>query len=324
MNRRDTQPCAEAPLPDFAAVDRFGDAAWSLILNPESWLGHETPALFLTASGDDVRRVVPESEIAAHFAARVPANEANREQIIGILLDADVKCIAHGLSALLSMTSDDAMRLIPDAIRDVIDGHRVHFDHIGIEIFGELEWYIELFDRVYAALDINVVHEHICPSLQVRAALQYDENLGDVRFGRIFFAHDDNRVNLEIFEVEQHWQFIALRQATLYAHLPNCEPRAHAVSNLSDSATVMFEPVGHVAFRVADTATVNGIQQVLLRESRAAGARRMRPYTDKVVFHPADESHNSKFVVATPLPSGLSVDSNIIEIISYDQEPAVY
>ena len=57
----------------------------------------------------------------------------------------------------------------PDAIRDVIGEHEVHFDHIGIEIFGKLEWYIELFERVYAPLDINVVHEHIFPSMQVQA-----------------------------------------------------------------------------------------------------------------------------------------------------------
>ena len=323
MSRPGTQPRRHVPLPDFAAIDRLADAGWPVVLDPDSWLGHETPAPFRTVSGDSVRRIVPQPAIDAHFAARLPGNGADRERIIDDLLDADVNCIAHGLSALLSMTGDDAMRLVPDAIRDVIGDHEVHFDHIGIEIFGKLEWYIELFERVYAPLDINVVHEHIFPSMQVRDALQYDRNLGDVRIGRIFFAYGDNRVNLEIFEAEQYWQFIALRQATLYAHLANSAQRAQAISSLSVSAGVMLEPVGHVAFRVADAAIVNGIQEVLLREHRSGGAHWMRPYTDKVVFNPADESHNSKFVVATLLQSGLAVDSNIIEIISYDRQPAL-
>lgn len=291
---------------------------WPALLSPSTWLGHVTPDEFLGVCGQDVASVASRSEIEACFAQRRVDETREPLSLVSSLLDADVHCITHALSALLSMSCDDANRLMPPAIREVVGDQSVVFDHIGIEVFGKLEWYIELFDRAYAPLGINVVHEHIFPSVQVRRALEYDPDLGDVRIGRIYFAHGSTQVNLEVFEATQCWRYIALRQASLYAHLNTPVGRADALCAIYEAVQAMPEPVGHVAFRVGSAQTVRDIQEVLLRESRQAGAGSMRPYSKRVFFNPSDGSTNTKFVVSTPLANGASLDSQIVEIVSYE------
>jgi hypothetical protein len=291
-------------------------ADWRTLLNSQSWLGHSTPPEFVNVAGQDVFSVTSMSDVTAYFAERGGSPD---DPLIATLLDADVECISHALSALLSMSTEDVAKLVPDRIRTVIGADGVIFDHIGIEVFGKLEWYIELFDRAYAPLGINVVHEHIFPSVQVRRALQYDEHLGDVRIGRIYFAHGDQKVNLEVFEATQHWQFIARRQASLYAHLSEPDTRPRAFARLADATDDLLEPVGHVAFRVSCAEIVESIQSVLMRGSREDDGTTLRPYVKQVFFNPADGSTNTKFVETTCLPSGLQLDSRIVEIVSYEK-----
>jgi hypothetical protein len=44
----------------------------------------------------------------------------------------------------------------------------------------------------------------------------------------------------------------------------------------------------------------------------------MRPYVQEVFFNPSDGSTNTKFVVSQTLPSGLTLESQIVEILSYE------
>lgn len=302
-------------IPDLPEISELSADDWTLLLSPTQWLGHATPEEFLGISGNDVLDIVPAAEVDACFAEH-QIRRSGDARVRQCLLDADVRCIAHALSALLSLSTDATRELIPEQILTVIGDQPVEFDHIGVEIFGKLEWYIELFDRAYAPLGINVVHEHIFPSVQVRRALAYDESLKDVRIGRIYFAHGDNEVNLEVFEATQSWRYIALRQAALYAHLRKDAKLDGAFSRLLHNADVELEPVGHVAFRVPCAETVEAIQSVLLREQESSDSA-MRPYVQQVFFNPSDGSTNTKFVVSTELASRLSVDSQIIEIVSY-------
>jgi hypothetical protein len=293
--------------------------AWPVLLCPQTWLGHSTPPEFLGVSADDVHGVAPPTAIDACFSERGIIDEADRETLIRCLLNADVACIAHALSALLSMSNQDVEQLVPTSIRAVIGDGGVVFDHIGVEVFGKLEWYIDLFDRIYAPLGINVVHEHIFPSVQVRRALEYDTQLGDVRIGRIYFAHGEHKANLEVFEATQCWKYIALRQAALFAHLAEPDGRADAFAHVAARAGALPEPVGHVAFRVPCAQTVEAIQSVLLNAARHGSAMAMRPYVNQVFFNPADGSTNTKFVMATTLPSGRTLDSQIVEVVSYTE-----
>jgi hypothetical protein len=314
---------AHEPQPRSARTARVPEAArleisdWRILLCPQSWLGHSTPPEFLGVSGQDVLSVASQFAIDACFADRGTVDADDPKALIRCLLDADVECISHALSALLSMSNQDVEQLVPNGIRSVIGDDGVEFDHIGIEVFGKLEWYIELFDRAYAPLGINVVHEHIFPSVQVRRALEYDEHLGDVRIGRIYFAHGEQQVNLEVFEATQCWQYIAQRQASLYAHLTEPAARGTAFAKLNGNSSAALEPVGHVAFRVSCAEIVESIQSVLLQESRQPDTT-MRPYVQHVFFNPADGSTNTKFVTATTLPSGARLDSQIVEIVSYE------
>jgi hypothetical protein len=304
--------------PDVDAIDGLSGLDWVTLLSPRLWLGHETPEEFLSVSGKDVLSVVSQGDVDAAFAERFIDGTDGDELLVPCLLDADVACVAHALSALLSLSNEDARSLMPPKIRRVINGGEVPFDHIGIEVFGKLEWYIELFSRAYAPLGINVVGERIFPSVQVRRALQYDENLADVRIARVFFSHGENEVNLEVFEATQCWKYTALRQAALYAHLEDSPRRAPAFAALARCAGTIPEPVGHVAFRVADANTVESIQAVLLKESKKPNSTTMRPYVQEVFFNPSDGSTNTKFVVSQTLPSGLTLESQIVEILSYE------
>lgn len=303
---------------DFGAIERMPWDAWTTLLCPQTWLGHSTPTEFLGVSADDVLGVAARAAIDECFAERGVNHDSNHEALVRSLLNADVDCIAHALSALLSMSNHDVERLVPTSIRNVIGSGGVVFDHIGVEVFGKLEWYIELFDRIYAPLGINVVHEHIFPSVQVRRALEYDTELGDVRIGRIYFAHGEHQVNLEVFEATQSWKHIALRQAALYAHLTEPEDRTRVFRRTLAKIGAIPEPVGHVAFRVPCADTVEAIQSILLQESHRDSATKMRPYVRQVFFNPADGSTNTKFVMATALPAGGTLDSQIVEIVSYN------
>jgi hypothetical protein len=289
-----------------------------VLLSPETWLGHNTPMEFLDVSGRYVAQVASQAEIKACFSERGITNPADQQWLIPLLLDADVACMSHALTALLSMSDEDAGRLMPARIREITDSSGVIFDHIGVEVFGKLEWYIELFDRAYAPMGINVVREHIFPSVQVRKALEYDTDLVDVRIARIYFSHGDTNVNLEVFEATQSWNFIALRQASLYAHLIKPATRAQAFSAFTRTVNGALEPVGHVAFRVPDAGIVESIQAALLEESQHESFPAMRPYVDQVFFNPADRSTNTKFVVSTRIPTGEEIDSQIVEILSYE------
>jgi len=304
--------------PDIRAIDPSFEVDWETLLNPNFWLGHSTLPAFVGVSAADVRNIASEKELQACFAAHQVNDDKNRERIIGQLLDADVNCISHALSALLSLTNKDARRLIPKEIQHVVGEEDIEFDHIGIEIFGKLEWYIELFKQIFAPLEINVVGEHIFPSVQVKSALQYDQKLGDVRIGRIFFSHGKKKVNLEVFEVSQAWQYIALRQAALYAHLREPATRSKRFSALACQFGVVLEPVGHVAYRVPYAETVESIQSVLLKESSKDSAGLMHPYVEQVIYNPSDNSTNTKFVVSTALPTGERINSQLVEVISYD------
>ena len=303
--------------PDIGAIEPWPELDWEALLNPQLWLGHVTPPEFLGVSADEVREVAGEQELEECFRARLVSEHEKSEAIIRCLLGADVTCMSHALSALLSMSNEDAKNLMPGKIRRVIGDTDLEFDHIGVEIFGKLEWYIELFDRAFAPLGINVVGEHVFPSVQVKRALQYDPALGDVRIGRIFFEHDESRVNLEVFEATQSWEHIALRQAALYAHLGSPQSRGQSFTRLA-SKTIIPEPVGHVAYRVPSASTVESIQSILMCQNDSTGSATIRPYVDQVFFNPADNSANTKFVVSTQLPSGREIDSQIIEVISYD------
>jgi hypothetical protein len=275
-----------------------------ILLSPEAWLSHNTPMHFLDITGKYVQHVASQQDINACFAARGIKRPEDRRWWIPLLLDVDVASISHA-------------QLLPDCVRKITDKCGVKFDHIGVEIFGKLEWYVELFGRAYAANGIDVVREHVFPSVQVRKALEYDPDLADVRIARIHFRHRDSNVNLELFEATQSWQYIALRQASLYASLAQPSHRAKTFTALAQSIGGPLEPVGHSAFRVPDAEIVEQIQAVVVEQSSKSTPPEIRPYADRVSFNPAEGSTNTKFVVRTTTPSGEKIDSQILEILSY-------
>lgn len=302
---------------DDSLIQRLSGFCWQPLLCPQTWLGHTTPDEFLGVSVSDLLGFVPRSDLEDFLSTRGTATMDDAALQQSDLLRIDIACFSHALSALLSMSCDDAHRLMPVPIAEVLGNEGVAFDHIGIEIFGKLEWYSELFDRAYAPLGINMVREHIFPSVQVRKALEYDPHLGDVRIGRVYFEHGEVQVNLEVFEPAQNWRYIALRQALLFAHLEQPAARLDAVDALLQVVPSAPEPVGHVAYRVDSANTVHEIQRLLLEESSKGSAARMRPYSRQVFFNPSDGSTNTKFVVSTPLANGMAINSQIVEIVSY-------
>jgi hypothetical protein len=132
--------------------------------------------------------------------------------------------------------------------------------------------------------------------VQVRKVLAYDPTLEDVRIARVYLEGPARTVNLEIFEVTQHWFYTVERQRATFG---GSGPR--------DGDPLV--PVGHLALAVQSWKTVetvhDGIQEACRRETLST------PYGEAISFNPSDESVNVKFRA----PGG-----PIIELVSYGHD----
>jgi hypothetical protein len=264
-------------------------------LMPEGWLGHLTLERFVRLA--DSRAEIGEEQQARFFARRgLPMAASNRGscQMARTLVELDLRAIAHASSFLLSEEAEEIARaLLPTELKPAVEADEPQLDHLGLEVFGQLEWYLGVLAGWAEAGALKLCGYRIFPSVQVRRALAYDPRLADVRIARVYLEGPSRTVNLEILEATQHWLYTAARHRATFAPEGGDEGGPPV-------------PVGHLALAVENRKTVEavhcGLAEACLREILST------PYGDEISFNPGDGSINTKFRAR---------GGPIIELVSY-------
>ena len=272
-------------------------------LEPDGWLGHPTSERFRRLAGASVE--IGESEQARFFARRGlrgASAQGDARRLARELVDLDLRAVAHASSFLLSGGAEQTARaLLPQALIPALESDLPQLDHLGLEVFGQLEWYLGVLAAWADTGALKLRGYRIFPSVQVRKVLAYDPQLADVRIARVYFEGETRTLNLEIFEATQHWLHTAARQRATFG----------AGSGRDEGPLV---PVGHLALAVESWKTVEavhcGLAEACLREEITT------PYGEEISFNPGDASINTKFRVR---------GGPIIELVSYGHgvEPQV-
>ena len=264
-------------------------------LAPDGWLGHQTLERFRQLAGAAIE--IAEDE-QAHFFGRRGVRAApscdDARRLMRELVALDLCGIAHASSFLLSDGAEQTVRdLLPRALAPAFESDLPQLDHVGLEIFGQLEWYLAVLEAWADAGALKLRGYRIFPSVQVRRVLAYDPQLAGVRIARVYLEGRGRTVNLEIFEVTQHWSYTASRQQATFG-----------AGSARDGDPLV--PVGHLALAVRSRKTMEalhcGIQEACRREILST------PYGDEISFNPGDASINTKFRAR---------GGPIIEIVSY-------
>ena len=267
-------------------------------LAPDGWLGHRTLERFVLLAGSPVE--IAEDEETRFFARRGlrgATSQADARRLARELVDLDLRAIAHASSFLLSDGAEQTARaLLPRALAPALESDVPQLDHVGLEVFGQLEWYLGVLAVWAAAGALKLRGYRIFPSVQVRKVLAYDPELADVRIARVYLEGAARTVNLEIFEVTQHWLYTAERQLATFG----------AGSGRDGDPLV---PVGHLALAVRSWKTVEAVHGRLAEACRRETVT--TPYGEEISFNPGDASINTKFRAR---------GGPIIELVSYGHE----
>ena len=237
-------------------------------LTPDGWLGHQTQARFLRLALAGLE--VGEDQQASFFARRaLPIASASTSsfRLAGALVDLDLRAIAHAASFLLCEDAERTARaLLPAALAPAVESDEPALDHLGLEVFGQLEWYLGVLAAWADAGALKLRGYRIFPSVQVRRVLAYDPKLADVRIARVYLEGPARTLNLEIFEATQHWLYTAARHRATFG-----------ADHEMDGPPV---PVGHLALAVESWKTVEavhcGLAEACLRETLTT------PYGDEI------------------------------------------
>lgn len=235
----------------------------------------------------------------------------------------DLAHLAQGLTIVFDSDHDAILAsMMPWHLYDIIQDVKPVIDHVGRELFGPLDFYLELLDRYAAA--VGLVHVALPPgpnvtekgdavfqSVQVVEALrQFDPDLEGVTIGKICFSAVDEPQTTGCLELFQP----ALRDGLA----PQCH--RHTVERMhnlhSDKATEgpvtdlsLQPPVCHLSIEAADVATVFELHEVAQRDTSGM----LMPYVDRVVENTGDGSTNTKISIRSRPDS--PVYNKIIEIV---------
>ena len=199
-------------------------------------------------------------------------------------------------------------------MREALEHDPPELDHVGIEVFGKIEWYLETLAQWEDLGIVKLGGYRVFPSVQVRKALAYDPDLQDVRIARVYIESEVGDINLELFEVAQHWLYTVARQVSLFADTPRKE-LDRIVEALADWVTLPLDPVAHFALGVQRWQTVETVHRILSDPRARRDGTRL--YGQALSYNHGDESLNCKFLTRSATLAGKPVFGRVTELISY-------
>jgi hypothetical protein len=297
-----------------SAAVRIGELCDAIA--PDGWLGHHTPDRFLHLGASPVP--LEDGEAERFFARRgltSRGSDCDARTLAQALVAVDLRAVAHSASFLLWDGSEDVSReLVRAAVGATPPDDPPRLDHVGLEVFGRLEWYIAALEAWARQGAVRLRGCRLFPSVQVRRALAWDPQLADVRIARVYLERGARAMNLELFEVTQDWRFTAARQIESLARPPR--PVVAALSReIAGTARGPLVPVSHLALAVSRAATVEAVERGLAEPVCRAPA--VRAYADGPCYNPADDSLNTKFRARSEDAGGAGRFGPILELICY-------
>jgi hypothetical protein len=265
------------------------------------------------------RRASYRRDVVPYLRARGVRDDAIIEQLVRL----DLQNLAHALTVLFCTDHETILEsVMPDHLYRVIHDVQPVIDHVGRELFGPLDFYLELLaelcgryglDHVALAPDETVTPEGnaVFQSVQVVEALrQFDPDLAAVTIAKIHFAeHDRPEVTgcLELFQAAGPDG----RAPQGYRHTIERLNNLHLEAGQVGIGLSLQPPICHISVEAPDSATVLAIHEVVATDT----SKLLMPYVDRVVENPGDHSTNTKLSVRHSPDSPLY--NQIIEVVHH-------
>jgi hypothetical protein len=263
------------------------------------------------------RRESYRRDVVPYLRARGVADDLMIEQFVRL----DLEHLAHALTVVFSSDHEVVLKsIMPDHLYLVINEVNPIIDHVGRELFGPIDFYLEVLHDLAPRLGLD--HQPLPPgdkitsngdavfqSVQVVEALrQFDPDLEGVTIAKIFFAERDRPSATGCLELFQP----ALRDGSApQCHRHTVERLANLHSDTSEGGATlsMQPPICHISIEAPDVDTVHAIHDVAKTDTSGM----LMPYVDRVVENRGDHSTNTKLSVKSHPDSPLF--NKIIEVV---------
>ncbi|MDR4508195.1 MAG: acyl--CoA ligase [Candidatus Brocadiaceae bacterium] len=236
----------------------------------------------------------------------------------------DLNTLAHALTIIFESDKNIVLQsILPSNLFRILENLDLKIDHVGRELFGPLEFYLNILREQSDKLELehialpegeNVTEygDIIFQSVQVVEALRhFDQHLKGVTIGKIYFKNNQDQKStgcLELFQVAprdgsspQNYRYTLARLANLYAN-PN-RGQTDKMFNRSinkgyitdDGKIPLVTPICHISIKVNELQTVYDFHNAAKNDKSGM----IILYLDKVSSNPGDGSINTKIAIRT-------------------------
>lgn len=214
----------------------------------------------------------------------------------------DLQHIAEALSILFEQNVTEILHKTFGRHSSLIEGHSVKIDHVGIELYGPIAFYLPIIREIACEMDLVYASDLLFPSTQVVKVLQKDDpDVRGVTIGRVYLQSESKARCIELFQASlmdgQHPQRIAATERRL-ALLTATE----GSSNLS--------PIDHISIELS---SVEEVEQVHHKIYQLA-CETLHPYQKDVSYNAGDGSTQTKVLIRT---SSDTPFNRVVEFVHY-------
>ncbi len=261
---------------------------------------------------------------------------------IEMFVKVDLYNLAHALTIIFEMDRNIILQqIMPLHLFQVIQDVESEIDHVGRELFGPLDFYLDILREQAESLKLNHIilpegnnvsenGDIVFQSVQVVQALrQTDNHLKGVTIAKIYLKDiqsPSTKGCLELFQVAlrdcsspQNYRFTLARLANLYANENNGRIYKMIDRDINkgyiteDGKIPLVTPVCHISIRARDVQTVYDVHKAAKDDKTGM----IMLYLDKVSTNPGDGSVNTKIAIRSDL--GTPLYNKIIEVAHFDE-----
>ena len=178
----------------------------------------------------------------------------------------------------------------------------LHIDHVGIELYGPLSFYLPILKWISPDLGIEYLKQITFPSTQVVQVLKkYDPKLESVTIARVYFRKNDKTRCLELFQT-------APQDETSPQPISETKLRRSLLTAKQSNSPQM--PIDHISVQLETVEAVNRTHSQIHKLS----SETLQPYHYKISYNPADGSTQTKVLLRDSKEEHFN---KIIEFVHY-------
>ncbi|MCP5003214.1 MAG: hypothetical protein GY941_04565 [Planctomycetes bacterium] len=264
------------------------------------------------------------------------------ENKVEMFVKVDLYNLAHALTIIFEMDQNIILQnIMPLHLFQVIQDVESEIDHVGRELFGPLDFYLDILREQAERLKLNHIvlpegknvseyGDIVFQSVQVVKALRHtDKQLKGVTIAKIYLKDNKNPSTkgcLELFQVAlrdrsfpQNYRFTLARLANLYANVNNWRIYKIIGRDINkgyiteDGKIPLVTPVCHISIRARDVKTVHDVHKAAMDDKTGM----IMLYLDRVSTNPGDGSVNTKIAIRSDLD--IPLYNKIIEVAHFDE-----